>query len=150
MSLAGRHQKNIQEIQYVTLSDWMQELLPLPAHQSTTSPPTHQYKCKSYNLLGLCGLRLIAANCLYKMMLRKVTGSVSSASLPRPKLRERGEHLSCMFTAVCWTNACSLPSFHQPENHTKPHCVTRNWRWKQLNYEKLFKYGFDSQDPSRF
>lgn len=32
-------QKNVQKIQYVTLSDWKQELLPPPAHQSTPPPP---------------------------------------------------------------------------------------------------------------
>lgn len=69
--------KGAQKIQYVTLSDWIQELLPLPPHQSTHF--SRQYKCKSYNLLGLCGLWLIAAECLYKMMLWKVTGSLSPA-----------------------------------------------------------------------
>lgn len=104
-------------------------------------PPTHQYKCKSYNLPGLCGLWLIAANCLHKTTLRKVTGSLSSASLPRPKLQERGEHLNRMFSVVCWPKACLHLSFHQPQNDTKPQYVTRNWWWKQHNYEKLVKFG---------
>lgn len=67
--------KSAQKIQYATLSDWIQELLPLPLHQSMHF--SRQYKCKSYNLLGLCGLWLIAAECLYKMMLWKVIGSLS-------------------------------------------------------------------------